>query len=118
MYSKWGVRGRNIACTKTASRLLDPNNQHNHSLKSLVKRYLGVDLNKDVRCSDWLARDLTKSQIEYAVGDVLYLHTLLDVLQEELDREGLWEIALECFAHIPTRVFLDVNGYTDIFLHK
>ncbi len=118
MYAKWNIRGRNIACTKIASRLLDPKNSHSHSLQSLLRRYLGVNLSKELQTSDWLSPDLSESQIEYAANDVLYLQTLLDKICKELKDEDLWEIALACFSHIPTRVFLNVNNYPDIFLHK
>lgn len=115
MVHNWKVTPKNIACTKIASKILDPEKRNNHNLQSLLKVYLGLEKDKSEQLSDWLSSELTKEQIRYAVNDVIYLIQLLHVLENELKSNGLIELAHECFAHIPTRVKLDLLGYEDIF---
>ncbi len=43
------------------------------SYQNLVDHYLGIKLPKDETRSDWLQRPLTKSQLDYAALDVVYL---------------------------------------------
>jgi ribonuclease D len=111
----WKVLPQNIACTKIASKLLDVKNENNHSLQSVLKQYLDVAIDKNERLSNWLSNKLSDKQISYAVKDVVYLLQLLDVLERELKSKGLLEFAHLCFAHIPTRVRLDILGYGDIY---
>ena len=111
----WKVLPRNIACTKIASKLLDVKNENKHSLQWVLKHYLDVVIDKNERLSDWLSSKLTEEQISYAARDVMYLLSLLDVLERELRSRGLLEFAHKCFAHIPTRVRLDILGYGDIY---
>ena len=117
MSYNWGVLSQNITCTKIASKLLDVRNKRKHSLQSLVKQYLGVMTNKNEQQSDWLSSKLTEKQIIYATTDVLYLLPLLDALERELESKGLLELAHACFAHIPTRVQLDLLRYADIYTY-
>ena len=55
------------------------------SLASLVKSYLGVDLAKGDRLTDWKARPLSSSQLAYAASDVEYLLDLADKINAEVD---------------------------------
>lgn len=111
----WKVLPQNIACTKIASKLLDVKNENKHSLQFLLRQYLGVVIDKNERLSNWLSNELTEKQIAYAAKDVIYLLSLLDVLERELKSKGLLEFAHLCFAHIPTRIQLDILGYGDIY---
>lgn len=111
----WKVLPQNIACTKIASKLIDVNNEYKHSLQGVLKKYLNVVIDKNERISNWLSNDLTDTQINYAAKDVMYLLSLLDILENELKSKGLLEITQLCFAHIPTRVQLDILGYDDIY---
>lgn len=113
----WKVKPQNIACTKIASKLLDPDNRDDHSLEAILKKYLDVEIDKSQQQSDWLSKKLTEEQINYAANDVIYLLLLLDVLERELKSKGLFELAQKCFAHIPTRAHLDILGYEDIYVH-
>ena len=117
LYSKWEINARNIVCTKIASRLLDPNNRFDHGLKSVLKRKLDVNIDKTEQKSDWSLSSLKPEQIQYAINDVLYLESLFKVLKNELIEKSLYDIARKCFEHIPVRVFLDRNGYKDLYLH-
>lgn len=58
------------------------------SLASLCERELGILLPKGDRLSDWLARPLSLSQLEYAASDVLYLLEIHDRLVDRLNADG------------------------------
>ncbi len=111
----WNARIANVACTKVASKLLDPERQEEHTLVALLRRFLGVEVDKGARKSDWLASDLSDEQIAYAKNDVIHLPTLLSALEEQLHKKGTIDLAHKCFAHIPTQVELDIRGYNNIF---
>lgn len=117
MSHHWGVVPANIACTKIASKLLDADNAENHSLESLVGRYLDIKLDKTQRLSDWTSDNLSREQARYAAKDVLYLPALLARLENDLSSRGLIQLERACFAHIPTRVALDLRGYRDIYTY-
>jgi len=49
----WDVTPAHVACTKIASKLVDPQLPcQDHSLAPLVRRYLGIELDKSPRTSD------------------------------------------------------------------
>ncbi|CAG4903932.1 unnamed protein product, partial [Acidithrix sp. C25] len=59
------------------------------SLGSLVEQFLGIELDKSDRLSDWLVRPLEENQLKYAAQDVLYLVDLRDAIVDavvNLDR--------------------------------
>ena len=58
--------------------------------------------------------ELTPEQLNYAASDVLHLHALREKLDAMLVREGREHLARACFAFLPTRVELDLGGWTDI----
>lgn len=117
--SQWKTRVSSVACTKVASKLLNPNAPTGaHSLQHTLARHLGVHITKDERASDWLATELTPAQLAYAIADVAHLLPLLDVLEGQLHSAGLSGLFRECLAFLPTRVELDLRGYTDIFAYE
>jgi ribonuclease D len=114
-----GVNVKPVYCTKIASKLVRTYTDR-HGLKDLVKELLGVDLSKQQQSSDWGADTLTPAQLEYAASDVLHLHALVDRLDVLLAREGRTELAAACFAFLPARGDLDLQGWPeiDIFAHS
>ena len=112
-----GIEVANVFCTKIASRLVRTYTDK-HSLKTLVKEFFGIDLNKDEQTSDWSAK-LSKKQVEYAAGDVAYLHGLKNMLTGMLEREGRLALAQKCFGFLNVRAELDLDGWPDedIFAH-
>ncbi len=58
------------------------------SLADLVRHYLGFDLPKADRLTDWSARPLGSSQLRYAVADVAFLLDLDQAIREDLERRG------------------------------
>jgi ribonuclease D len=117
MHQSWQVMPNNIACSKIASKLLTPREEHAHSLKSLVEQHLGVVLDKTEQRSDWLSAKLTDEQLLYAASDVLYLIPLLKTLEDALQQRDLLNLARACYQHVPTRVRLDVLGYEDVYTY-
>jgi ribonuclease D len=116
MVSHWSARPANVACTKNASKLLDPQ-ESDHTLKGILNRHLGVHIEKGQRLSDWTAGQLSSAQVAYAAGDVGHLIELLSRLRAKLDAAGLGDLLAGCFAHIPTRVQLDLRRYPDIYTY-
>jgi ribonuclease D len=114
-----GVMAAPVYCTKIASKLCRTSTDR-HSLKDLVKEFLGVDLSKVQQTSDWGVADLSQDQLTYAASDVLYLHGLKTKLDELLKREGRMDVAEACFRFLPHRARLDLLGWDDehdIFSH-
>lgn len=113
-----GIKVKNVYCTKIASKIARTYSDA-HGLKALTKELLGVNLNKQEQTSYWGAQNISEEQMEYAVGDVLFLHKLKDKLEQQLEREGRTKLAHDCFKFLNTRVDLDLAGWLeyDIFSH-
>lgn len=107
-----------IFCTKIASKLSRTSTEK-HGLKDLVREFFDIELNKNEQTSDWAVSHLSEKQIQYAGGDVMYLHRIKDILVQKLEREGRLGFAMECFKFLPTRCALDLQGFgdEDIFQH-
>ncbi len=58
------------------------------SLGSLTQAYLGRELAKGDRLTDWRVRPLTESQMAYAAADVDHLLALADAISSDLDSSG------------------------------
>jgi ribonuclease D len=113
----WGVTPANVACTKIASKLVDPDLPcKDHSLAPLVRRYLGVALDKGPQVSDWTG-ELSPTQLQYAANDVRHLSRLYEALDEQLRHKGLLGLRDRCYAHLPTQVELEVGGFPDVFAY-
>ena len=102
-----------IYCTKIVSKLVRTYTDK-HGLKDLCKELINVDLSKQQQSSNWGAKELTEDQKLYAASDVLYLHQLKDILDQELLKLDRKDIADQCFSFIKTRVDLDLKGWPDI----
>jgi ribonuclease D len=87
-------------------------------LAALAQRHFGVSLPKDEQRSDWSARPLRKTQLDYAAADVVYLIALAEKLEAELVEAGRRDWASEEFQLLsrrewPERSF-DKLGYLRI----
>lgn len=82
------------ACGRGPSRLFDTQvaagfeGQGSASLASLSRVFLGADVPKADRLTDWRRRPLTDSQLAYAAADVENLIQLADAISGELRRDG------------------------------
>ena len=78
-------RATRIGCSMLASRLITNGRPGTkHGLAALVKRYLNVDLPKDLQVSNWGAPELSKEQLLYAARDVQALVELDPLLDQRL----------------------------------
>lgn len=113
-----GVDTAPIYCTKIASKLVRTFTDR-HGLKDLCRELIGVEISKQEQSSDWGAAQLSDAQLKYAASDVLHLHKLAAQLDMMLAREGRTDIAAQCFAFLPMRARLDLEGWpeNDIFAH-
>jgi ribonuclease D len=119
LYNAYGVMAHPVYCTKIASRLCRTYTDR-HGLKDLVREVLNIDMSKQQQSSDWGAASLSEAQLAYAASDVLHLHGLRERLDTMLAREGRMGLAEACFAFLPTRAKLDLEGWEaeDIFAHS
>jgi ribonuclease D len=115
----FGTTTAPVWCTKIAAKLVRTFTDR-HGLKYLLAELLGIDISKQQQTSDWGAEMLSDAQRDYAASDVLYLHALKAELEARLVREGRLDLALRCFAFLPTRAELDLLGWdddSDVFRH-
>lgn len=114
----WHVRPQRVACTKIASKILDPAiPAEGHSLRQVLMRHLGIEIDKGQRTSDWARPTLTNEQIAYAGNDVIHLLTLYEKLEEKVSSAGRKDLLLATYDYLPTRVQLDLMGAGDVYLY-
>lgn len=105
-----------VFCSKVASKLVRTYTDR-HSLKDLVREFLGVEMDKTNQTSDWGRQDLSPSQLDYAAEDVRVLIPIYNQMVKLLEREKLTKLANQAFACLPAVTDLDISGYRDIFEH-
>lgn len=115
--SNWNAHAKNVVCTKIAAKLLFPNDPPAQRLQALARRFLGIMLDKTSQTSDWSAAEFAADQIEYAVNDVQHLPALHHAMTEALETAGLRRLAERCYAHIPTRVELELREFGDVYTY-
>jgi ribonuclease D len=101
----------NILDTKIASKLARSYSD-SHSLKTLIKEFINVDISKQFQSSDF-GGELTPAQLKYCANDVVYLHKIHDELIKILDRENRIELYKNCLKFLKTRVDLDLALFKD-----
>ena len=101
---------KNILDTKIASRLASYSD--NHSLKTLIKEFIGIDISKQFQNSI-LEGELTPSQLKYCANDVIYLHKIHQELNKILIREKRIDLYQDCLKFMKTRVELDLALFRD-----
>ena len=102
---------KNILDTKIASKL-SRSYSDNHSLKTLIKEFVKIDVSKQFQSSDF-GGELSQSQLKYCANDVIYLHKIHEELNKILIREKRLEIYKECLKFLKTRVELDLALFKD-----
>ena len=101
----------NILDTKIASRLAR-SYADNHSLKTLIKEFINIDISKQFQNSDF-GGDLTPAQMKYCANDVIYLHKIHNELKKILEREKRIDLYKDCLKFLKTRVELDLALFKD-----
>ena len=110
---------KNIFDTKIASKIVRTYTDQ-HGLKNLVFEFCNKNLDKRQGSSDWNKDldELTDKQLEYAAGDVIYLHKIKAQLEKMLVREKRMDLFKRCISFLDTRIELDQSGFKfDIFEH-
>ena len=101
----------NILDTKIASKLARSYSD-NHSLKSLIKEFVNIDISKQFQNSDFGGK-LTSAQLKYCANDVIYLHKIHEELNKILERENRIKLYKDCLKFLKTRVDLDLALFKD-----
>ena len=106
----------NILDTKICSKLARSYSD-NHSLKTLIKEFIKIDISKQFQSSDF-GGDLSPAQLKYCANDVIYLHKIHDELYKILKRENRVKLYEDCLKFLNTRIDLDLALFKeDIWSH-
>ena len=105
------VNVENILDTKIASKLARSYSD-NHSLKTLIKEFINIDISKQFQSSDF-GGELTEKQLQYCANDVIYLHKIHSKLNQILVREKRLDLYNNCLRFLKTRVDLDLASFKD-----
>ena len=101
----------NILDTKIASKLARSYSDQ-HSLKTLIKEFINIDISKQFQNSDF-GGQLTPAQLKYCANDVIYLHKIHEELNKILERENRIDLYHNCLKFLKTRVDLDLALFKD-----
>ena len=101
----------NILDTKIASKL-SRSYSDNHSLKTLIKEFINIDISKQFQSSDF-GGELSQAQLKYCANDVIYLHKIHEELIKILIREKRVELYKDCLKFLKIRVDLDLALFKD-----
>ena len=101
----------NILDTKICSKL-SRSYSDNHSLKTLIKEFVNIDISKQFQSSDF-GGELSPAQLKYCANDVIYLHKIHDELYKILERENRVKLYEDCLKFVRTRVELDLAEFKD-----
>ena len=101
----------NILDTKIASKLARSYSD-SHSLKTLIKEFINIDISKQFQSSDF-GGELSPAQLKYCANDVLYLHKIHQELNKILERENRIDLYKDCLKFLKTRVNLDLALFKD-----
>ena len=106
----------NILDTKIASKLARSYSDQ-HSLKTLIKEFLNIDVSKQFQNSDF-GGELSPAQLKYCANDVIYLHKIHEKLELILKRENRINLYNDCLKFLKTRVELDLAHFKeDVWSH-
>ncbi len=106
----------NILDTKICSKLARSYSD-NHSLKTLIKEFIKIDISKQFQSSDF-GGELSPAQLKYCANDVIYLHKIHDELFKILKRENRVKLYENCLKFLNTRIDLDLALFKeDIWSH-
>ena len=113
---------RHAFCTRAASKIIRTYSG-SHSLKDVVKEYLGVDMDKSFQTIDWNALDrVTKKEfpndlmpaIEYACMDVIVLPRIVERFAAEAAKDPIkFEALYQIMSTIPGTAWLNAYEYAD-----
>lgn len=86
IYNLTGKTPHPIFDTQIAMMAISQSEQIGYS--NLVESWLGLQIDKGARFTDWSRRPLTERQIEYAIGDVTHLAKIFPKILNKLKKTG------------------------------
>ena len=86
IYNLTGKTPHPIFDTQIAMMAISQSEQIGYS--NLVESWLGLQIDKGARFTDWSRRPLTERQIEYAIGDVTHLSKIFPMILKRLIKTG------------------------------
>jgi ribonuclease D len=89
VYNLTGTTPHPLFDTQIAAMALGQGEQVGYS--NLVESWLGINLDKGARFTDWARRPLDKRQIDYAIGDVTHLAKIFPMMMNKLIKTGRGE---------------------------
>lgn len=92
-----GIRLSGLFDTQVAAALLG---ETGLGLSALLERHLGIVLPKKYQRADWAMRPLPEEMLEYAAGDTVHLHDLVEILRKALEEKGRMAWATEEFQRL------------------
>ncbi len=98
IFERTGMPPRNVFDTQIAAALVGLGEKISYA--RLVEKVSGVRLSKLETLTDWIARPLTRAQIDYALDDVRYLLPARQYLDNQLVRLGRETWALEEYSYL------------------
>jgi DNA polymerase-1 len=105
-----GMEIKNIFDTMLAERLLTAGLTRENSLEALAKKYLEIELEKEVRDTFGRIGQLSKKQLEYAALDVLVLFPIFKKQYARLREEKLLKVAQLEFSVLPVVAEMEIKG--------
>ena len=102
---------KNTLDTKIASKLARSYSD-SHSLKTLIKEFINIDVSKQFQSSDF-GGELSSAQLKYCANDVVFLHKIHEELNKILIREKRVDLYQDCLKFLKTRVDLDLALFKD-----
>jgi ribonuclease D len=105
------IETKNILDTKICSKLARSYSD-SHSLKTLIKEFINIDVSKQFQSSDF-GGELSSAQLKYCANDVIYLHKIHQELEKILIRENRIGLYNDCLKFLKTRVDLDLALFKD-----
>ena len=105
------IETNNILDTKIASKLARSYSD-NHSLKTLIKEFINIDISKQFQSSDF-GGELSPAQLKYCANDVIYLHKIHEELNKILERENRIKLYKDCLKFLKTRIKLGLAQFKE-----
>lgn len=97
-----GIRVENIFDTLIAAELV---NEPEIGLAALLRKHLGIQVDKKFQKADWSRRPLPAEMLDYAAGDTSHLIAIRDILKQRLIELDRWEWAEEEFSLLTNAPF-------------
>lgn len=112
LFHALGLEMKRLYDTMLAELLLTAGLHPDVDLKTVANKYIGHELNKDVRKEFEVLgdNDPTPELLEYAADDVRVLHSIMKCQIERLKAEGLMDVALLEMKVVPAIVEARIHG--------